>query len=1720
MGLSKLFKGRSNESDPVKGCDDGKPDKAMWLQKSLQEIQVRYRKLLNHTQAIQYTHDLQGQFLSVDPEITEFLGYDRNSLLKMNICTILPSEVRHQFETYLGEIKRQGVAKGLMVVQTASGEKRILKYYNTLRTEDVTIPFVQGIAYDITEQKQTRRTLKQLSEQLSVILESLPIVCYICKAEADYGATYITHNVKAITGFEQTDFTSKPSFWADRIHPEDAPRIFADLPQIIEKGYREHQYRWQVADGSYRWFYDYTRFMKSSDGQHYIIGMMQDITERKRADEALKKEKDKAQTYLDVAGVLLVAINTEQKVTLINKRGCEILGYAQEEVLGKNWFDHFVPERMRKEVKTVFSNLVAGETEPVEYFENKVLTKSGEERIIAWHNTVIGDENGHVAGTLSSGEDITDTKRAQEALLTAAQQWRTTFDGISDIVCLLDPEGKILKCNRALTRFSGKSFRDILHRPYWEIIHGASAPVKESPVELMKETCRREIAVLPIGDRWFNVAVDPLLDETGAFVGAVHIMSDITERRRAVERVERLSKENAIMAEIGRIIGSSINIDEVYERFSQEVDKLIPFDRIEIVTINPQDYTITIAYITGIGIAERGAGDTFPMTGSVVEEIVRTRSGLLIQSQNIEEFATRFPRLTSSFQAGLRSMIFVPLISEDQVIGVLTLRTTRLDAYAEKDLTLAQRVGNQIAGAIANARLFTERKQAEEEARRNEENLQTLMDASPMAISWADMNGNIEYNNCKFRELFGYTVGDIPTIAEWRRRAYPNPAYRETIPSLLLMLTEAQKQGREPTPLETIITCKDGSRRHVEQTGAFASNRILAIYKDITERKRAEEALKKSEEEAKRLSQENAVMAEIGRILSSTLNIDEVYERFAEEVRKLIHFDRIVINVIDVEKATVTNVYMTGKEIADRKVGETYSLKGSGGAEVVRTKSSFLIQTEDFNEYKDRFPMLLSTFQAGFRSIMSIPLFSKGRVIGGLLLRSLKPYAYTAEDVKLAERVGSEIAGAIANAQLFAERKHAEEAAKRLAKENAIVAEIGRIISSTLNIEEVYERFAGEVGKLIPLDRVSIVSMNPDKRSATITYAWGPEIKDRNRGDVFPLKDTMAEKVIASRSGMLILLENEEALAQTHPALLNPFRAGFRSILWAPLVSEDQAIGVLILQTFKDKAYTESDLKLAEKVGNQIAGAIANAKLYAERKQMEDALRKSEERFRDLYDHAPLGYHEYDAEGHLTNVNRTDLEMLGYTAEEMIGQPIWKFNIEGDAIREHVFAKLAGNIPPGRNLERVYRKKDGTTIPVLVEDRLILDEEGRIKGIRCTIQDITARKGAEEEKESLREQLRQSQKMEAIGKLAGGVAHDFNNLLTVIHGYSELLLNSLDQGSQFRQDVQEIMHASERASSLTRQLLAFSRKQVLQPKVLDLNAHVSNMDKMLRRMIGEDIELVTRLTKDLGRIKADPGQIEQAILNLAVNAKDAMLNGGKLTIETANVRLDETYARSRIGVTPGDYVMLSMSDTGVGMAPETQERIFEPFFTTKERGKGTGLGLSTVYGIVQQSGGNIWVYSEPGLGTTFKIYLPRIEEGSESLRPAAVPTKPLQGSETILLVEDEAMVRKLAYTVLQRNGYKVLEASNGEEALDFVQGRNGNPIHLVVTDVVMPGMSGRQLADRLVSLRPEIKTLYMSGYTDDAIVHHGVLDPGIAYIQKPFTPEALASKVREILDGN
>jgi nitrogen-specific signal transduction histidine kinase/CheY-like chemotaxis protein len=390
--------------------------------------------------------------------------------------------------------------------------------------------------------------------------------------------------------------------------------------------------------------------------------------------------------------------------------------------------------------------------------------------------------------------------------------------------------------------------------------------------------------------------------------------------------------------------------------------------------------------------------------------------------------------------------------------------------------------------------------------------------------------------------------------------------------------------------------------------------------------------------------------------------------------------------------------------------------------------------------------------------------------------------------------------------------------------------------------------------------------------------------------------------------------------------------------------------------------------------------------------------------------------------------------------------------------------------------------------------------------------DITQRR-------QLEEQLRQAQKIEAVGRLAGGVAHDFNNLLNVIIGYGQMVFRRLPDGPE-REKTKAILQAADRAAGLTRQLLAFSRKQVLEPKVLDLNAVVGGMDEMLRRLIGEDIELHTQLAPDLGRTKADPGQIEQVLMNLVVNARDAMPRGGRLTLETANAEMDETYIRDHLGARPGRYVMLAVCDNGLGMDPETQKHIFEPFFTTKEKGKGTGLGLATVYGIVKQSEGYIWVESAPGEGTTVKVYLPWVEAepAAEELRRPAVPEELPRATETVLLVEDEDMVRRMTREVLEGAGYRVLEASSGFEALRVSAGHNGS-LDLLLTDVVMPGMSGRELSERLAPVRPAMKVLYMSGHTDDAIFHHGVTQAGTGFLQKPFTPDALERRVRELL-GN
>jgi two-component system cell cycle sensor histidine kinase/response regulator CckA len=518
-----------------------------------------------------------------------------------------------------------------------------------------------------------------------------------------------------------------------------------------------------------------------------------------------------------------------------------------------------------------------------------------------------------------------------------------------------------------------------------------------------------------------------------------------------------------------------------------------------------------------------------------------------------------------------------------------------------------------------------------------------------------------------------------------------------------------------------------------------------------------------------------------------------------------------------------------------------------------------------------------------------------------------------------------------------------------------------------------------------------------------------------------------------------------------------------------------------------------------------------------ERKQAEDRLCESESRYSMLLKNLPQKIFLKDRESVYISCNENYALDLGISPNQIKGMTDYDFHPKELAEKYRIDDKRVMEEGSPADIEEQYIQ-DGKEAWIHTVKTPVRDERGNTIGILGIFWDITSQKQAEEALRRSEEQLRQAVKMEAVGRLAGGVAHDFNNILTAITGYGELLLMNLDSKDSVRQDVQDILVAAERAASLTRQLLAFSRKQVLQPQRLDLNRVVGHMDKMLRRIIGEDIDLVTVLGPELGTVTADPGQIEQVVMNLAVNARDAMPQGGKLTIETADVDLDEAYAQQHLEVQPGPYVMLAVSDTGVGLDQEAQARIFEPFFTTKEMGKGTGLGLSTVYGIVKQSGGLIWVYSEPGKGTTFKIYLPRLEGPGDAAGLYQVPGTCEWGSETILLVEDEDLVRQVARRILARHGYSVLEAASGDNAL-VVSREHAGPIHLMLTDVVMPGMGVQEIMENLKSQRPEMKVLFMSGHTENAIVHHGVLNPGTAFIQKPFKHDFLAHKVREVLDN-
>jgi two-component system, cell cycle sensor histidine kinase and response regulator CckA len=657
---------------------------------------------------------------------------------------------------------------------------------------------------------------------------------------------------------------------------------------------------------------------------------------------------------------------------------------------------------------------------------------------------------------------------------------------------------------------------------------------------------------------------------------------------------------------------------------------------------------------------------------------------------------------------------------------------------------------------------------------------------------------------------------------------------------------------------------------------------------------------------------------------------------------------------------------------------------------------------------------------------------------------------------------------------------------------------ISRLMNAEMNHSKLIERINEEVRAYLEADRFTVFFHDSDTNELYSYIASGLKPGDLR----IPSSQGVAGYVF--KTGKMICIENAYDDPHFNPEIDRKTGYRTRSLLSLPITNSNTTrIGVVqaLNKLTGDGIFTGEDVIFLRELVFQISGLL-NMVLQKEK------LARQHEALQEALSH--LVIFSVNREGKLTHVSANIEGFLGYQSSDVIGRPLTDFIDKEDVPQVVENYRRIVNGQTAVSAEYRMIGKGGEMRWMRDSSRPIL-ANGKIIGIQGGLTDITERK-------MLEERLRQAQKIESIGRLAGGIAHDFNNLFLPIIGYTEMALTQIPPEESLFSDLELILDAAQRAKSLTNQLLAFSRKQVLNMRILNLSHTVADFEKILQRLIGEDVEVETKLDPMVNSVRADPSQLQQILMNLAVNARDAMPHGGRLTIETANVYLDEEYARRYATVQAGPHVMLAVSDTGHGMDEETLRQVFEPFFTTKDRTKGTGLGLATVYGIVKQHGGSIWPYSEPGQGTVFKIYLPKVDEVPEDDGGAKPPTTNLRGSETILVVEDEAMVRGFVRDILNGHGYKVIEAESGLRALDISRGFKGI-MDLLVTDVIMPQMTGSELARRIVALRPDIRVLYMSGYTDDVIAQHGILDADVNFLQKPFTVQSLTERVRDILDS-
>jgi PAS domain S-box-containing protein len=1080
--------------------------------------------------------------------------------------------------------------------------------------------------------------------------------------------------------------------------------------------------------------------------------------------------------------------------------------------------------------------------------------------------------------------------------------------------------------------------------------------------------------------------------------------------------------------------------------------------------------------------------------------------------------------------SALHACIALPLIHHDRAVGALIVAFGHRGEFTSEEKNLAGLLADQAAIAIENARLYEEagRRQRESELLADVvRTVNTSLDLATVLQRIAEGAREVCRSDMAFIAL-REDAGEIFAFRQWPGARYDG--YRSFLitpgqgASGLVLATgrpfrtdrylEDRRFGPEFLQVARIEDMHAYMAVPIKIEGRVEGFLSVANRDDRILTDRDEQILLRLADHAAvaihnaRLFTDNAArrqeaeaLTELGGAIASSLELERILSLVVDRACALLGTQRSAVALVDADRPDTTTVFAASRGMtrAFPAMRPLHPRDGTTPAAIVERRpvwSADLLNDPAF----DLAPSTRAAVEAeGYRAVLSVPLLVGERVLGALVTYRDDVGPFSPRQVELMQAFAHQAALALENSRLYGD-------SERRRRESDVFAGVAQAITASLDLDTVLRRITDSARELVGSDLAMIGFREGDAGAVTVRHRVGSRYTSDRTFTIEPGKGFGGQALQTGRPLRTDDYVNDPAFTKEYLGAI--VRDDSVSAMVVPIKSEERVVGLLYVANRTKRPFNDHDEAILLRLADEAAVAIRNAQLF-------ESERESERRYRTLVESSIQGLH-IQRDWITLFVNPAFARMLAYdSTDELVGLDTRRWIAPDDLARleSDRTARLRGEPVPSR-YELQATRRDGTQIWVEIQvTEIVWSGE---PAIQSTVLDISERKRAEQALRQSEAQLRQVQKMEAVGQLAGGVAHDFNNLLTVITGRTELLLLRLPADDPHRRDVELVRKTADRAAALTQQLLAFSRKQMLQPRVLDLNGVVAGMAQMLKPLIGETIELVTALDPVLGRVKADPAQIEQIILNLAVNARDAMPQGGRLTIETANIELDAAFVEAHPGASAGPHTMLSVRDTGIGMSPDVQAHLFEPFFTTKGVGKGTGLGLATVYGIVKQHGGYIRIESAPGAGSVVRIYFGRVAPVPD---PASLPSAdapPAVGAGTVLVVEDEGELRDLATEVLGIAGYTVLSAPTPSAALEIAQ-RHAGPIHLLLTDVVMPEMSGRDLADRLVQARPAMKILYMSGYTDDAIVHHGVLDPGTVLLQKPFTPDRLTRMVGDLL---